>query len=61
MVFAYVHVKGWIVNPYIYSFFDGSYWVLVLPSHNTEVVNGGVVTSDVKMVIYWGRGPSGFP
>ena len=27
MVFAYVLIKGWIVDPYIYCFFDGSDWI----------------------------------
>ena len=53
MVFACVPVKGWIVDSCVYCLFDGSDYILVLPPHNTKVVNGGAVTSDVKMVIYW--------
>ena len=53
MVFAYVLVEGWIVHPYVYCFFDSSDQVLFLPPHNAEVLNGGIMTSDVKMVIYW--------
>ena len=53
MVFAYVLVEGWIIHPYVYCFFDSSDQVLVLPPHNAEVLNGGIMTSDVKMVIYW--------
>ena len=53
MVFAYVPIKGWIVDPYIYCFFEGSDKVLVLPLHNSKVVKGGAITSDVTMVIYW--------
>ena len=56
MVFAYVLVEGWIVHPYVYCFFDSSDQVLVLPPHNAEVLNGGIMTSDVKMVIYWEGG-----
>ena len=56
MVFAYVLVEGWIVHPYLYCFFDSSDQVLVLPPHNAEVPNGGIMTSDVKMVIYWEGG-----
>ena len=56
MVFAYVLVEGWIVHPYVYCFFDSSDQVLVLPPPNAEGPNGGIMTSDVKMVIYWGGG-----
>ena len=56
LVFAYVLVEGWIVHPYVYCFFDSSDQVLVLSPHNAEVLNGGTLTSGVKMVIYWGRG-----
>ena len=56
MVFAYVLIEGWTIHPYVYCFFDGTDQVLVLPPHNTEVVNGGTMTSDVKMVMYWGGG-----
>ena len=37
MVFAYVSVKGWIIDPYIESFFDGSHEVLLSP-HNTKIL-----------------------
>ena len=40
----------------IYCFCDSSDYVEVLLPHNTEVVNGGTMTSDVKMVIYLGGG-----
>ena len=56
MVLAYVSIKGWIVDPYIQSFLDSSYEVLVLSPHNTEILNRDIVTSDVVMVKYWGRG-----
>ena len=56
MVFAYISVKGWIVDPYVQSFFDSSHEVLVLSPHNTEILNSDIVTSDVVMVKYWGRG-----
>ena len=55
MVFAYVSVKGWIVDPYVQSFFDSSHEVLVLPPQNAEILNSNIVTSDVVMVKYWGR------
>ena len=51
---GYVLVEGWILHPYVYCFFDSSDQVLVLPPLNAEVVNGGTMTSDGKMVIYWG-------
>ena len=54
-VFAYVLVEGWIIHPYVYCFFDSSNQILVLPPHNAEVVNGGTMTSDGKMVMYSGE------
>ena len=36
--------------------FNCSHKVLVLPPHNVEIVDGNIVTSDVKMVKYLGRG-----
>ena len=56
MVFSYVLVEGLTVHPYVYCFFDSSDQVLVLPPHNAEVLNGGIMTSDVKMAIYWEAG-----
>ena len=56
MVFAYVSVKGWIIDPYVQSFFDSFHEVMVLPPHNAEILNTNIVTSDVVMVKYWGRG-----
>ena len=56
MVFANVLVEGWIIHPYVYCFFDSSDQVLVLPPRNAEVVNGGIMTSDGKMVMHWGGG-----
>ena len=61
MVVSHVIVEGWTIQPYVYCFFDSSDQVLVLPSHNTEVVSGGVMTSDVKVVTYWGGGLQVFP
>ena len=58
MVLAYVLIEGWIVHPYVYCFFDGSDEVLILPPHNAEISNGGTMTCDVVMVIYWGIGRS---
>ena len=40
----------------IYSFFDGSHEVLVLPPNYTEIIYGDIVTRSVIMVLYWGRG-----
>ena len=56
MVFAYVSVKGWIIDPYVQSFFDSSHEVLVLSPHNTEILNSDILTSNVVMVKYWGGG-----
>ena len=56
MVLAHVSIEGWIVHPDVNSLFDGSDEVLVLPLHNTEIINGGIMTHDVLVVIYWGGG-----
>ena len=60
MVLAYVSIEGWIVDPYIQSFFDSSHEVLVLSPHNTEILNRDIVNSDV-MVKYWEGGPLDVP
>ena len=52
MVFAYISIQGWIIHPDVNSFFYGSDEVLVLSPHNAEVLNGGIMTCDVLMVIY---------
>ena len=39
MVLAYVPVQGWIIDPYVYSFFNCSHEVLVFPPCYAEVVN----------------------
>ena len=51
MVFAYVLVKGWIVDPNIYSFFYQPHEILILPPHYTEVIKCSVMTCDVAVVI----------
>ena len=56
MVFANVSIQGWIVDPDVYSLFYGSPEVLVLPSHNVEIINTYAVTSGVKVVKYGGGG-----
>ena len=38
MVFAYVPIYGWIIDPNIQNFFDDSHEVLVLSAHYTEVI-----------------------
>ena len=61
MVLAYVSIEGWIVHPDVNSLFDGSNEVLVLPPYNIEIINSGIMTCDVLVVIYWGRGPLDVP
>ena len=56
MVFAYVFVKGWTIDPYLYGIFYESHVVLVLPPHHTEIFQCSGMTRGVKMAIYWGRG-----
>ena len=54
MVFAYVLVKGWIIDPNVHYFFYQPGQVLLFSAHYTEVVDVGSVTSGVNMVIYRG-------
>ena len=56
MVLAYISIEGWIIHPDVNSFIYGSDEVLVLSPHNAEVLDGGIMTCDVLMVIYWGGG-----
>ena len=52
MVLAHISIQGWIVDPNVKSLFYCSSEVLVLPSHNVEILNTYVVTSGVKVVKY---------
>ena len=56
MVLAYVSIEGWIIHPDVNGLFDGSNEVLIFPPHNAEIFNGGIMTCDVMVVIYWGGG-----
>ena len=51
MVFANIFVKGWIVYPYVYSFFDQPHKVVILSPYYTEVINGSIMTCEGIMVI----------
>ena len=56
MVFAYIFVQGWIVDPDVYSFLYQPHEVLILPPYYTEVIKCSVMTCDVTVVIdlVWG-------
>ena len=54
MVFANVFVKGWTVDPYVYSFFDQPLEVMILSPHYTEIINSSIMTCDGTVVIGWG-------
>ena len=54
MVFAYVFVQGWTVDPYVYSFLYQPHEVLILPPHYAKVVKCSAMTCDVTVVIDWG-------
>ena len=54
MVFAYVFVQGWIVDPYVYSFLYQPHEVLILPPHYAKVFKCSAMTCDVTVVIEWG-------
>ena len=55
MVFAYVSIEGWIINPYVQCFFYCCVELLVFPLHYAKIICGDIVNSGVKKVIYWGR------
>ena len=55
MVFTYLSVKGWIIDPNVQSLFYCPNLVQVLPTNNFEIIDGNTVTTGVTMVIY-GRG-----
>ena len=55
MVFAYVSIEGWIIDPYVQCFVYCSVEVLFFPPHYAKIIYVDTVTSGVKMVIYWGR------
>ena len=46
---------AWIIDPYVYSFFYQPHEVVILPPHYTEVIQYIGMTSDVTVVINWGR------
>ena len=54
MVLACISIEGWIIHPDVNCFFYGSDEVSVLSPHNAEIFNGGIMTCDVLVVIYWG-------
>ena len=54
MVLAYVSFWAWIIDPYEQCFFYQSAEVLVLPPHYSKIFYSDIVTSGVKMIIYWG-------
>ena len=41
MVFAYVFVQGWVVDPYEHRFFNQPGEVLLFSAHHCEVVDSG--------------------
>ena len=47
MVLANIPIQGWIVDPNVQSFFYCSFEVLVLSSHNVEILNTYAVTNEV--------------
>ena len=38
LVLAYISVQGWVIDPYVNGFFDGSFHVLFFSSHNAKIV-----------------------
>ena len=49
MVFAYVSVQGWIVDPYVYGFSYQPHEVVILPPHYTEIVHCSGMTCGVAI------------
>ena len=56
MVFAYVLVQGWIIDPNEHWFFYQPGEVLLFPAHYTEVIDVGSVTIGVTTVMDRGGG-----
>ena len=54
-----VPIEGWIIDHDVHGHLDGSCNVMCLHTHNEEVVNPGVMTCDIGMVI--DGGPGGVP
>ena len=60
LVFPSAAVEGWITNPYVHSLLDSAGKVMGLPTHNGEILQFGVMTCGVGMVINGGRCPEMF-
>ena len=56
MVFAHVSIQGWIIDPNVDSFFDGSHLGLVLSPHYAKVIYANQMSRDVIVVIDGGWG-----
>ena len=56
MVFAYVFVQGWIIDPYEHWFFVQPGEILLFPAHYTEVIQGNIMTHGVTVIIDRGEG-----
>ena len=56
MVLANISIQGWIIDPNVESFFDGSHEVLVLSPHYADVIYVNHMTRDAIVVIDGGWG-----
>ena len=54
MVFAYILVQGWIVDPNEYSFFNQPNEIMFLSPHYTEIIQCNAMTRVVAVLIYGG-------
>ena len=60
LVLADVPIEGWIIDSDVHGLLDSSCDVVCLPTHNGEVVNPGMMTCGVGMVMDGERGPEMF-
>ena len=56
IVFAYVSIQGWVIDPYKHWFFYQPGEVLLLPAHYAKVFKCASMICDVTVVMNWGGG-----
>ena len=54
------YIEGWIINPYSYELHDGPGEVVWITTKNGEIVQTGLMTCDIRMVINRGSSPKMF-
>ena len=51
LVFAYISIKGLVIHSDKNGLFDVSCQIVILSTHNAEIVDGYIMTSDVAIVM----------